>query len=220
MKTKRRTHSRHSRPRRRPVWRQSPLRAAIWKFYVCRSPYCIVSGIRIVDMTLGAHDGTPLSRLNDAIALIARFAPPNLHGIRSTLNYIAVGFGGGPGYIPFANACLLDLQYLTRNSPTSVAAALVHEATHARISLCGIRASEVGLERIERACVKAEIAFLSHVPGAQEIREGCERLLQSDQSWWRGDDQLRRQLSELQAGGVPNWLTRLVKSYFQWRRRL
>jgi hypothetical protein len=207
-------------PKKRPAWQKSPLRAAVWKFYVCRSPHCVVDGIRIVDMTSGAHDGTPLSQLNDAIALIGRFAPHDLHRIRRCLSYIAVGFGGGPGYIPFANACLLDVQFLMQNSPASIAGALVHEATHARIAQRGIRVSNTGLERIERVCVKAEIAFLSRVPDANELREEYERLLQTDQPWWRGDDQLRRQLGELRAGGAPDWLIRFVRFHFQRRRRV
>ena len=109
-------------------------------------------------------------------------------------------------YIRAASACFLDARYVELRTPEVVAAAIVHEATHARIDRRGIRARADLRVRIERRCVREEIAFLSRLDNsAPLVASLTERL---SEPWWTDDLVFQKRVEQLRRLGVPNWLLR------------
>ena len=74
------------------------------------------------------------------------------------------------GFLPLWRMCALDPAYLLRPDvgPALVAAAIVHEAVHARLIAYGIPHGPRMAVRIERACRRAEESFLGLVSNHDE----------------------------------------------------
>lgn len=105
-------------------------------------------------------------KLGEALALIESAQPSLMRRVRSSIERI-VFLESGPEYWPRARACILH--DVTNLSATQVALIVVHEATHGRLWRAGIRYGPAVRERVERICVRAELALLPNLPSGANL---------------------------------------------------
>lgn len=61
-------------------------------------------------------------------------------------------------------SCDLDEQFVETATPELIASSIVHEATHARLDRMGFGYDEAIRERVERLCLRRELAFAKKFP--------------------------------------------------------
>ena len=108
-----------------------------------------------------------LQRLDDALALIDAWQPWRLRHMRRDLSHFwVVRYPCRGAYFPGTRACMTELTFLARTDITAapVAASILHEGMHARISamLGGVPSLDAAHE--ERVCRRAELAFGRALP--------------------------------------------------------
>jgi hypothetical protein len=91
-----------------------------------------------------------------------------------------------------------------------VALAIVHESTHARLDRLKIPYTEDIRERVERVCIKSEIAFAKRLPDAQKFIEIAESRLQIPKSYWKNEQFQQRDLDKLAELRKETWLARIL----------
>lgn len=126
-----------------------------------------------------------LDRLGQACELVRTHAPRRWRRLGRDLAGIVVQrFPCRAAYFPSARACLLELTFLAHPdiSAAQVAASLVHEGVHARVSNMGVGSCADRAPREERLCRKAELDFGRAVPGGEAVvARALESLELSDQ---------------------------------------
>jgi hypothetical protein len=116
--------------------------------------------------------------------------------------------------------CEIDTRFCLAETttPELLAAAIVHEATHARLWRRGIGYEEAQRPRIEEICVRREIAFAAKLPNGEDARDQAERTLAlcATGEYWTGAAFRERYIEGgveiLRYMGAPGWLA-LV---FRW----
>jgi hypothetical protein len=95
--------------------------------------------------------------------------------------------------------CILDRNYLLRSdvSVCEIAQMIVHEATHARLCKLKIKYTEDIRDRVERICVKSEIAFAKRLANGQKEIEIAQSRLKLPQSIWTNEQFQQRDLDSL-----------------------
>src|SRR6185503_13261504 len=75
-------------------------------------------------------------------------------------------------FSPSWSACFLDERFVLGDTTDAahIAAAIVHEATHARLWRCGFGYDEEVRQRVEAVCVRREVAFANKLPDGERIR--------------------------------------------------
>ncbi len=109
--------------------------------------------------------------------------------------------------------CVVDPRFVVSASPSLIASAIVHEATHAALDRRNIGYGEQLRERVEKVCMRQELAFAAKIPGGDELRRSIEGQLASTTSAWLSDATLRerRVKGELEMGryaNIPEWVAR------------
>jgi hypothetical protein len=115
-------------------------------------------------------------------------------------------------------ACELDARFVggETSSLEVIAAAIVHEATHARLMRRGIDYQEGLRARVEAICLRREKAFAAKLPNGEEVRERAERTLQlcATQDYWTdvafNERYLAGAMGALKHLGVPDWIGRTL----------
>ncbi len=161
-----------------------------------------------------------LQRIRDALTLIRTVDPHRYGRLRTNLDRIwmrAVETGGLGSYLSGLRACLLDHRFVLSPETTleALAAAIVHEATHARLDGCGIGYGSAGERaRVEEVCRRQEIAFAARLPAGDPVRENAERGLDFPESFWTDDAFRERHLQgvadALRGMGASGWFIALV----------
>jgi hypothetical protein len=128
-----------------------------------------------------------LDRLNEALALIARYQPWRLRHLQRDLDEIrVVRFPCRGAWIPDEGACVTELTFLNRRDITAapVASSIIHEGMHARVDRMGVNRDARDRAREERLCRRAELEFGQSLPpelGAPVIQRALESLALADQ---------------------------------------
>ena len=131
-----------------------------------------------------------LQRVEDALDLIRTHDPVRYHRLRGDLERVWVlPLNGSVAlFDQTLLACHLDERFVLAETttPEQIAAAIVHEATHARLMRAGIGYEEEIRARVEAVCLRREMAFAHCVPEGEGIREEAERTLAlcSDPDYW------------------------------------
>jgi hypothetical protein len=189
------------------------------KFALWLSKSCVIDGLWIGS---AQWDSEPaLQRVEAALRLIERFAPLHYRRVKNSLSRIWVQLvpHGAGCYLHSLNACLLDERIVASENTTLewIAAAIVHEATHARLEKRGIRYDEAVRRRIERICARRELDFVRHLSGVDALQEEITRRLDrsneentsyTDQGMWREMDEGNAEI--LRHLGTPEWVIALV----------
>jgi hypothetical protein len=126
------------------------------------------------------------------------------------------------------DTCELDSRFVRAetSTPEQIAAAIVHEATHARLLRRGIDYSPDLRPRVEAVCLRREIAFAARLPNGAQIRESAKRMLEScnaDDDWSDAaldELYLKGSVEALRHLGVPNWVVRTLVAVRALRLRI
>lgn len=124
------------------------------------------------------------------------------------------------------NACEVDERFVLAQAsrPELVAALIVHEATHARLTRCGIGYEEALRARIESVCARRERAFAAKLPNGEQVQAQAEwRLLRPADTWTNANWMARYEKdlpSALRHIGLPEWLIRFIIKMAPMVRRL
>lgn len=191
----------------------APVRRLSLRLAVAASPGTQIEGLQVRNLTTAAPIAERFERVREALELIQTVDSVRFMRIRHTLRWILIINGGraAGSYWHDLTACALDADHLDGDPPTTVAATIVHEAMHARLDRLGIRYRPDTIDRIERLCYEAEVAFAQRLPDGQELIDEARRLMAlTDYSSAQQDDAKTRSLRAL---GWPEWLLR-------WRVRL
>jgi hypothetical protein len=127
-----------------------------------------------------------LARLDDALALIERYQPWRLAHLRRDLaKFWIIRYPCRGAWYPVERACVTELTFLARRDigAATVAASIIHEGTHARVSQIGVQPENRNLPREERLCRRAELEFGQALPpdlGAPVIQRAIESLSLED----------------------------------------
>jgi len=98
-------------------------------------------------------------------------------------------------------------------SATSIASTIVHEATHARLSL--VPYDEKYSHRVERACYHQEEVFAARLPDGAHLVAQARRAQQLPDTFYSKDNRRARTIETMQALGWPTWLVRALRVLFR-----
>jgi hypothetical protein len=166
-----------------------------------------------------------LQRLEEALLLIKASDPRRYRRALHDLSRVWIRLlpNTPASFNAAARACQLDTRFVLDDtvSAAELAAAIVHEATHARIEHCGIRYQEEIRHRIECACVRQELSFARRVPGATELEERFNVWLAGprDKGLWSDSSLARQRVEGLVDGLVYLGVPGCVIAVFLWIRR-
>ena len=110
-------------------------------------------------------------------------------------------------------ACILDERYVAGSTLELIASTIVHEATHARLSRCGIKYKESLRSRIEAICLRRELAFAAKLPNGEELKREITSLLEwcGTNADWFSNSQFRERekqdiVDALRYMETPEWI--------------
>ena len=126
-------------------------------------------------------------------------------------------------FSPSWSACFLDERFVLGDTTVAahIAAAIVHEATHARLWRCGFGYDEEVRQRVEAVCVRREVAFANKLPDGERIRAVAAEALALSPTYWTGvAAQERHYEGSLQALHYLryDWLARPLLAILKWRQ--
>lgn len=141
--------------------------------------------VRILNTRSDIATTEVVERLTQALDLIAGYAPRRFRRLRQDFAGIVVRrFPCRGAFFPDSRECLVELTFTVnpRHAPAEIAASIVHEATHARVTqMCGPLPPEQR-PREERLCRKAELEFGLALPdGAVVVERARSSLTLADQ---------------------------------------
>ncbi len=118
-------------------------------------------------------DDLVLSRLEEALALIAQYQPSRFRHLKRDIRAIRIErFPTRGAFLPAEEVVLTELTFLARRdiSAAPVASSILHEGVHAHVHafrkrVLGGRSDEASMAREERLCRRAELAFGRSLPG-------------------------------------------------------
>jgi hypothetical protein len=157
-----------------------------------------------------------LQRVEDALKLIQQYDPTRYRRILRDVDRIWIShlIGARGQFNDTLKTCELDYKFVSSSPPELVASIIVHEATHAHPYLRKLGYPEELRYRIEKICIKQQLAFAQKHPNGNEAVKRAEQLLALDQSFWSNEEfRERRPNQELAAAtdaGIPHWLVRLI----------
>ncbi|WP_217572640.1 hypothetical protein [Mesorhizobium sp. GbtcB19] len=165
-------------------------------------------------------------KIVEALGLIRDFDPVRYRRLLRDVRQILVTVlpASVAQWAEASKACELDERYLIDDAMTAkhVASTIVHEATHARLMRCGVGYEEEIRDRVERVCLRREIAFAARLPTGADTGQRAEATLEampdfSDKAMSeRHLDGLRDALLYL---NMPAWLVSLMVSYRRWQHK-
>ena len=188
------------------------IRTVLLKVLARTCPHVEVRGFRLVDLGSSGLLASWASKVEDALRLIEQYDPRRYRRVRIDLRGFALIRDGGEFYHHGLRAYVMDLVSMQARSVSELGAAIVHEATHARLARAGVRATRKRLSRIEQICTTAEASFAAKLPEGEELAKRVSAKL--SQSWWTDEDLRIRRLNQLQGAGAPRWLTGLYTWLF------
>lgn len=166
----------------------------------------IIRGIQVVNISDRDQTDALFEAVAAALTLIHRTAPWRLREVRNVIRRVLIVSQPGSSYWGFVHACALSRETLEHQPPEWVASIIVHEAVHARFHRRGIRYDAQHRSRIERACLRRQLAFLRKVAGTEDL---VEHLVAASSKPWFSDAERRRQMvGKLHSLGAPKWLVR------------
>ncbi|HEY2848692.1 MAG TPA: hypothetical protein VGI97_02355 [Gemmatimonadaceae bacterium] len=167
-----------------------------------------VEGFQVIDFA-PPDGGTRISKVRAAVRAIDEYQLYRGAQARRYLRRLLISHTGGSGeYWLGMGVCVLDANYLESVDSTAIAMLLVHEATHGRLDMWGVRRRSINIARAEALCSCAEIGLASRMPGGEGHVQRVLRSLQT--RWWEPDANLARQSRRLQQMGAPPWVSSML----------
>jgi hypothetical protein len=190
----------------------SLLRYLTWRLAILGLSRQVVRGMEVVSIA-EAHDlARPISKLGDALELIAVHDPLRFERLRKNIRRVLLSDGVGPEYITSIGACILSVAFVENASTVQLALTLVHEATHARLWRAHIGRRLAKRDQLEHVCIKSERQFGERLRGADRLAALAvvdAELVGS--KWWSRDALIQRRANEMRSLGLPAWLIQLSR---------
>jgi hypothetical protein len=159
------------------------------------------------------EEGEPLlPRVSEALQLIKTYDPLRYKRVLRELEriWVCVLIGKVACYVASCRSCDVDRRFVLSYSPEQLASVIVHEATHGVLHRRHIGYSEALRERVEKVCVRQELAFVRKLPDGGAAREMAEGAFTLPPETW-SDLSFRNRLREgalttAPYVGIPLWL--------------
>jgi hypothetical protein len=140
--------------------------------------WATAASAQVDGLWVGAYFGKGLDRVVSALDLIKVWDPVRYRRLLRDIDRVLINvlLGVSAQYRKDINACELDERFVLSDgaSPETIAAAIVHEATHARLEHLGFKYEESRRERLELICIRRELAFVARLPTGKAAREWIE----------------------------------------------
>ena len=128
--------------------------------------------VRIVNTRPDIETEHVVERLTAALDMIGTYAPRRYRRLRQDFaGFVVQRFACRGAFFPESRECLVELTFTVNPAHTlpEIAASIVHEATHARVSrMCRTRSREQ-LAREERLCRRAELELGLALPDGRVV---------------------------------------------------
>lgn len=164
-----------------------------------------MGSIVVADLVSDEGSSSRLATVIRALHLIENLLPYRWWFIQRRLRRVLIVEGGGQLYSFDLNACVLDVKFVTKTREARIAAMVVHEATHARLSWWGVGYDRASRQRIEEFCARVEADALTAfgLP-----RMASDVALRVASPWWTDEQLLLRRASQREAHRISRPLAR------------
>lgn len=151
-------------------------------------------------------------KVGSALELIRSVDPLRFSRVQRDLRSILVTDIGVSSYSFATRTCTLDLRLVRDKSEAMAALTIVHEAVHARLYSAGIVTWRRIQPRIERICVREQIAFAGRLRdagwgGTDEVIRALQRALENP--WWTEERLFEARKRALVESDLPRWIVSL-----------
>ncbi|MGA2788088.1 MAG: hypothetical protein ABSF60_11225 [Verrucomicrobiota bacterium] len=169
--------------------------------------------VKVAMLSPGKNYPAASLKIDQALNLISKYDPRRYLQIRRDVKKIWIS--ATPGYcanwMDELQMCTIDSNYFYRDnvSASEIALTIIHESTHARLCKLKIEYTEDIRDRVERVCIKSEIAFAKRLPDGQKFVEMVESKLQIPKSYWTDTQFQQRDLDAFAELCEKNWLARI-----------
>jgi hypothetical protein len=169
-----------------------------------------------VRLVRGLPNEAIFEKLTSAFNLLQVYGGETLRDLRQHTNGV---FGGA---IAGARGCwerqtrmvILDDAYLRDQgtTPAKMASTLVHESTHARLEANGFGYTAETRERIEKVCIRRQLAFARRLAEPGSLMEEAQWQLEQPPEFFSVETQ-RARAAAARIERVPPWLIRAMNWY-------
>lgn len=132
--------------------------------------------------------------------------------------------GHSAEFQPDTKTCLIDQRFLLSEPVEFIASAIIHEGTHGRLLARNIPYSESLRYRVERACLRRELAFAPKVPNGEVVIAQTKAKLGHPPEVFTDEAMLERShVGEIEAArvaGIPDWIIRVALQVRHIRTKL
>lgn len=177
-----------------------------------------VDGVRVV-----AFEPVNIDRIESALRLIGEHDPIRYRHLVQDLEriWVSVVPGSVARFRRSDWTCELDEPFVETATPGLIASVIVHEATHARLYRMGFGYEEAIRERVEKICLRRELAFARRFPNESAVQWAEASLhslpdLSNDGFARRRGEDFRAIFLRL---GMPGWLASFFVSTSSWLHR-
>jgi hypothetical protein len=165
----------------------------------------------------GKKEGEPLlRRVSEALQFIKAYDPLRYKRVLRELEriWVCVLLSDVANYVASRKSCDIDPRFTLSYSPELLASVIVHEATHGVLHRRNIGYNEALGERVEKVCVRQQLAFARKLPDGAAARETAEEALTLPPETW-SDLSFRNRhregaLATAPYLGIPLWLVRAL----------
>ena len=142
------------------------------------APQQVVDGLFLVDPHGDSDSESRFATLQEALRLIEYYDPLRYRSLKRYIRRIIVddSIPARAMYFLGTGVCVIRPDLLGSGRAT-IASALVHETTHARLDRLGVRQSPDRHARIESLCMSQEIDFVSHFPQTPELKQWMQNMM-------------------------------------------
>ena len=135
-----------------------------------------------------------LHRVNGALQVIKTYDPYRYKRVLRETHRVWVHYlpGNPAEFATELRRCLLDPRFVLSSSPEIIASAIVHEATHGKLGRYNIGYSEEIRHRVEKVCMRQELAFARKLPNGEELRQRVDRRLAFPPELWTSEAMYQR----------------------------
>jgi hypothetical protein len=151
-------------------------------------------------------------KVASALDLIGTVGGIHYRRIQAIRPAILVKRAGSSSYWAEANTCVLDLHSVRFADSSSLALKIVHETTHAALLRRGIPWDEDFFDRVERICLRREIAFCRALEklgfGVTERIEWYERRIKG--TFYTPELKYHHRIRSARAYGMPEWYIKFL----------
>lgn len=192
------------------------MRATLLRLLAATFPRREQRGFQFIDIGVTGLLELLTSKSLEALSLVEAHDSTSFARVGRYLKTFAVVSGAGEYYHHGLRAYVMDIGNLQRRSIPELAAAIVHEATHARLASRGFLGKRMAeRNRLERICTEEEARFAERLPDGSALAAGIRAKLATP--WWTDEALQSRRVEHVRASGLPKWAVAIYEKLFARR---